>query len=136
MIYRYVSSEQFSSADCLLDCLDLSSEHVALEIANRVEASMYVWRRRLHPKTHFTQNRTAKSSWEMVKDLMSDGGGGDRRGELFAERAENLLICLKHRFPALSQTTLDATKIHCNKVSNSLYSPPDSNQIKSCVPWP
>lgn len=118
VIYRYVASEQFSS-ECLLDCLDLSSEHVALEIANRVEASMYVWRRRLHPKTtHFTQNRTAKSSWEIVKDLMSDGG--DKR-ELFAERAENLLICLKHRFPGLSQTTLDATKIHCNKVSNSLF---------------
>lgn len=110
VIYRYVASEQFSS-ECLLDCLDLSSEHVALEIANRVEASIYVWRRRLHPKTQLSQNRTAKSSWEMVKDLMTDG---DKR-ELFAERAENLLICLKQRFPGLSQTTLDATKIQCNK---------------------
>ncbi|KAA8539662.1 hypothetical protein F0562_026354 [Nyssa sinensis] len=37
VIYRYITSDQFSS-ECLLDCLDLSSEHVALEIANRVEA--------------------------------------------------------------------------------------------------
>ncbi|GKA24383.1 Rop guanine nucleotide exchange factor 5 [Tanacetum coccineum] len=34
VIYRYITSEQFS-AECLLDCLDLTSEHVALEIANR-----------------------------------------------------------------------------------------------------
>lgn len=112
VIYRYIASEQFSS-ECLLDCLDLSSEHVALEIANRVEAAIYVWRRRLHPRTQLNQSRsTAKSSWEMVKDLMTDG---DKR-ELFAERAENLLLCLKQRVPGLSQTTLDASKIQCNKV--------------------
>ena len=48
----------------------------------------------------------------MVKDLVTDG---DKR-ELLAERAENLLICLKQRFPGLTQTTLDASKIQCNKV--------------------
>lgn len=46
-IYRYITSDQFSS-ECLLDCLDISSEHIALEIANRVEAAFYVWRRRAH----------------------------------------------------------------------------------------
>ncbi|GKF62234.1 Rop guanine nucleotide exchange factor 5, partial [Tanacetum coccineum] len=35
--------KQFS-AECLLDCLDLTSEHVALEIANRVESAIYLWR--------------------------------------------------------------------------------------------
>ncbi|CAA3022353.1 rop guanine nucleotide exchange factor 5-like [Olea europaea var. sylvestris] len=111
VIYRYITSEHFSS-ECLLDCLDLSSEHVALEIANRVEASIYVWRRRFHQRTPANPNRsTAKSSWEMVKDLMIDG---DKR-ELLAERAESLLLCLKQRFPGLTQTTLDASKIQCNK---------------------
>ncbi|KAL2525800.1 Rop guanine nucleotide exchange factor 5 [Abeliophyllum distichum] len=111
VIYRYITSEHFSS-ECLLDCLDLSSEHVALEIANRVEASIYVWRRRLHQRPPTNPNRsTAKSSWEMVKDLMVDG---DKR-ELLAERAESLLLCLKQRFPGLTQTTLDASKILCNK---------------------
>ncbi|KAE8671935.1 rop guanine nucleotide exchange factor 5-like isoform X2 [Hibiscus syriacus] len=40
LIYRYINSDQFSAV-CLLDFLDLSSEHVALEIANRVEAAIY-----------------------------------------------------------------------------------------------
>ncbi|KAI3458628.1 hypothetical protein Pfo_015291 [Paulownia fortunei] len=111
VIYRYITSEQFSS-ECLLDCLDLSSEHVALEIANRVEAAIYVWRRRQHPKLPAHPSRSAaKSSWEIVRDLMIDG---DKR-ESLAERADSLLLCLKHRFPGLTQTTLDASKIQCNK---------------------
>lgn len=115
LIYRYITSDQFS-AECLLDCLDLSSEHVALEIANRVEASIYVWRRRAHSKPPVNPSRsTAKSSWGMVKDLMVDG---DKR-ELLAERAESLLLCLKQQFPTLTQTTLDISKIQCNKVQVS-----------------
>ncbi|KAL3647334.1 Rop guanine nucleotide exchange factor 5 [Castilleja foliolosa] len=112
VIYRYITSEHFSS-ECLLDCLDLSSEHIALEIANRAEAAIYVWRRRHHPKppAHHPSRSSVKSSWEMVKDLMTDG---DKR-DLLAVRAERLLLCLKHRFPSLTQTTLDATKIQCNK---------------------
>ncbi|XP_071929973.1 rop guanine nucleotide exchange factor 5-like [Coffea arabica] len=111
VIYRYITSEQFSS-ECLLDCLDLSSEHVALDIANRVEASIYVWRRRLRPRNQIYHSRsTSKSSWDMVKELMIDG---DKR-ELLAERAENLLLGLKQRFPGLSQTALDVSKIQYNK---------------------
>ncbi|GMH15378.1 hypothetical protein Nepgr_017219 [Nepenthes gracilis] len=111
MIYRYITSDRFSP-ECLLDCLDLSSEHVALEIANHVEAAMYVWRRRLYAKPITNPNRsTTKSSWEMVRDLMVDG---DKR-ELLAERAEKLLLCLRQRCPGLTQTTLDTTKIQCNK---------------------
>ena len=117
IIYRYITSDQFSS-ECLLDCLDISSEHVALEIANRVEASIYVWRRRAHSKPPTHPNRsTTKSSWDMVKDLMIDG---DKR-ELLAERAESLLVCLKQRFPCLTQTTLDTSKIQYNKVSQHLF---------------
>ncbi|GLT89113.1 hypothetical protein SLE2022_071110 [Rubroshorea leprosula] len=111
IIYRYITSDQFS-AECLLDFLDLSSEHMAIEIANRVEASIYVWRRRAHSKLPINPNRSAaKSSWEMVKDLVVDG---DKR-EFLAERAESLLLCLKQRFPGLSQSTLDTSKIQCNK---------------------
>ncbi|GAU41029.1 hypothetical protein TSUD_133360, partial [Trifolium subterraneum] len=110
-IYRYITSDQFSS-ECLLDCLDLSSEHTALEIANRLEAAIYVWRRRSHHKPSPSPNRsTTKSSWGMVKDFMLDG---DKR-ELLANRAENILNSLKNRFPGLTQTTLDTCKIQCNK---------------------
>ncbi|CAK7325775.1 unnamed protein product [Dovyalis caffra] len=111
LVHRYITSDQFS-AECLLDCLDLSSEHVALEVANRVESAVYVWRRRAHSRPPPNPNRsTTKSSWEMVKDLMIDG---DKR-ELLAERAESLLLSLKQRFPTLTQTTLDTSKIQFNK---------------------
>ncbi|KAJ1389161.1 PRONE domain [Sesbania bispinosa] len=111
LIYRYITSDPFST-ECLLDCLDLSSEHVALEIANRVEASIYVWRRRAHSKPPPNPNRsTTKSSWDIVKDFMADG----EKRELLAERAENILLSLKQRFPGLTQTTLDTSKIQCNK---------------------
>ncbi|KAE9594354.1 hypothetical protein Lal_00001255 [Lupinus albus] len=110
-IYRYITSDQFSP-ECLLDCLDLSSEHVALEIANRVEAAIHVWRRKAHSRPAQTPSRsTTKSSWEIVKDYMADG---DKREQL-AERAENILLSLKQRFPGLTQTTLDTSKIQCNK---------------------
>ncbi|KAK9061131.1 hypothetical protein SSX86_018311 [Deinandra increscens subsp. villosa] len=101
VIYQYITSEQFSP-ECLLDCLDLSSEHVALEIANRVEAAIYMWRKK---------PPAAKTSWDMVKDRMADG----HKRDLLAERAESLLLSLKHRFPCLTQTTLDTAKIQCNK---------------------
>lgn len=51
----------------------------------------------------------------MVKDLMIDG---DKR-ELLAERAESLLLSLKQRYPCLTQTALDTSKIQYNKVKSS-----------------
>ncbi|KAM2954533.1 hypothetical protein FF1_032799 [Malus domestica] len=111
VIYRYITSDQFS-AECLLDCLDLSSEHQAIEIANRVEASIYMWRKKANPKPTSIVNRFgSKSSWEMVKELMIDA----EKKELLPERAESLLMCLKQRFPGLPQTALDMSKIQHNK---------------------
>ncbi|XP_041025892.1 rop guanine nucleotide exchange factor 7-like isoform X2 [Juglans microcarpa x Juglans regia] len=111
LIYRYISSDQFSP-ECLLACLDLSSEHQAIEIANRVEASIFVFRKRTNSKpANSTTRSNSKSSWEMVKELMVDA----EKWELLAERAESLLLCLKQRFPGLPQTTLDMSKIQYNK---------------------
>ncbi|XVF76717.1 hypothetical protein PTKIN_Ptkin13bG0288900 [Pterospermum kingtungense] len=112
LIYRYISSDLFTP-ECLLDCLDLSSEHQAIEIANRVEASIYLWRKKTNSKpVNNTARSTSKSSWDLVKDLMVDA---DKR-EILADRAESLLLCLKQRFPGLPQTTLDMSKIQFNKV--------------------
>ncbi|KAM0871656.1 hypothetical protein ACQ4PT_039243 [Festuca glaucescens] len=108
IIYRYITSEQFSP-DCLLDCLDLSSEYQAVEIANRVEASIYVWRRR---GTAAGKSAGTKSSWGIVKEMIMDT---EKRGDLLAERAEGLLISLRQRFPGLTQTSLDMSKIQYNK---------------------
>ncbi|KAL6841347.1 hypothetical protein ACP4OV_028865 [Aristida adscensionis] len=107
VIYRYITSEQFSP-DCLLDCLDLSSEYQAVEIANRVEASIYVWRRR----SGGAKPAAGKSSWGIVKDMIMDT---EKKDAVLAERAEGLLISLKQRFPGLTQTSLDMSKIQYNK---------------------
>lgn len=111
VIHRYITSDHFSP-ECLLACLDLSSEHQAIEIANRAEASMYIWRKKTNSKPASVSGRSSsRTSWEMVKDLMVDA---DKR-ELFAERAETLLLTLKQRFPGLPQTALDMSKIQYNK---------------------
>ncbi|KAG2618876.1 hypothetical protein PVAP13_3NG141365 [Panicum virgatum] len=115
VIYRYITSDQFSP-DCLLDCLDLSSEYQALEIANRVEASIYVWRRR-GGAAKPASRAGAKSSWGIVKDMIMD----TEKRDLLAERAEGLLISLKQRFPGLTQTSLDMSKIQYNKVRRVMF---------------
>ncbi|KAK4270386.1 hypothetical protein QN277_023424 [Acacia crassicarpa] len=108
LIHRYISSEQFSP-ECLLACLDLSSEHQATEIANRVEASIYIWRKKTNSKP--ASRSSSRSSWGMVKDLVGDA----EKRELLADRAESLLLSLRQRFPGLPQTTLDMSKIQYNK---------------------
>lgn len=113
-IYRNMYNAEKFSPNQLLDTLHISSEHEALELADKVEASMYTWRRKMG-LTH------SKSSWEMVKDLMSDVDRTDKN-HVLAERAETLLFCLKQRYPALSQTTLDTSKIQDNRVSFSTRS--------------
>nr|XP_019705531.1 rop guanine nucleotide exchange factor 3 [Elaeis guineensis] len=103
-IYRRMSTPDKFCPDYLLDCLDITSEHEALDIADRVEAAMYVWRRK-------ACMNNSKSSWDMVKDLMADGD----KNHMLASRAESLLLWLKQRYPELSQTTLDTSKIQYNK---------------------
>lgn len=102
------TAQEFSP-DNLLDCLNVSTEHEALELADQVEASIYIWRRK-------ACERHSKSSWTMVKDLVSDTDRTDKYAVL-AQRAESLLFCLKQRYPELSQTTLDTSKIQYNRVS-------------------
>ncbi|KAL0759888.1 hypothetical protein Bca101_076038 [Brassica carinata] len=55
-----------------LDSVDLSSEHVVVEMENRVEASTYIWRRRAHSRHLISLYRStgARPSW-------GGGGGGD-----------------------------------------------------------
>nr|GLL40623.1 rop guanine nucleotide exchange factor 3 isoform X1 [Ipomoea trifida] len=106
-IYRYMNAAEKFSPEYLLDSLNISSEHEALELADKVEASMYTWRKKAC-LAH------SKSSWDMVKDLMDETDRTDKN-HVLAERAETLLFSLKQRYPELSQTTLDTCKIQCNK---------------------
>ncbi|RAL53193.1 hypothetical protein DM860_006865 [Cuscuta australis] len=109
-MHRSITSDNFS-AEVLLDCLDLSSEHHSLEVANRVEAAVYVWRLK-DQKTHSNPRKPKHKSWGgKVKGLVADVG----RNLFLAERAETLLHSLKLRFPGLPQTALDMYKIQYNK---------------------
>ncbi|XP_021752999.1 rop guanine nucleotide exchange factor 1-like [Chenopodium quinoa] len=110
VIYRYVTAELFTP-DCLLDCLDLSSEHQILEVANRIEASVHVWRLK-DQKRLAGQSRSKRATWgSKVKGLVSDND----KNQVLARRAETLLRFLKLRFPVLPQTALDMSKIQFNK---------------------
>ncbi|KAH7692315.1 PRONE domain-containing protein [Dioscorea alata] len=109
-IHHNITAEQFSP-EYLLDSLDLSSEHHAVEIANRIEAALHVWklkewRRRSH------KSKIKKSSWSRkVKSLVNL----KERNQFLAQRAECLLQCLRLRHPGLPQSTLDMNKIQYNK---------------------
>ncbi|KAF1890127.1 hypothetical protein Lal_00025460 [Lupinus albus] len=106
-IYRCMCATDKFSPNNLLQSLKISSEHEALELADKVESSMYTWRR----KTCLSHS---KSSWNEVKDIMADTYKNDKNYVL-AERAEALLFCLKQKFPGLSQTSLDTCKIQYNR---------------------
>ncbi|KAJ7549901.1 hypothetical protein O6H91_07G074000 [Diphasiastrum complanatum] len=112
-IYRGLASEQFSP-ESLLSLFDLSTEHNSLEVANRIEAAIHVWRRKMQNK-HLLPPKdikyNAKSSWGKVKELVGDK---DKR-VILAERAESLLLSLRQRFPGLPQTILDMNKIQYNR---------------------
>ncbi|XP_050363932.1 rop guanine nucleotide exchange factor 1 [Argentina anserina] len=110
IIYRYITADKFSP-ECLLDCLDLSSEHQTLEIVNRIEAAVYVWKQKDQKKQH-NHVKAKRSSWGgKVKGLVSD----TEKNHFLAQRAETLLQSLRHRFPGLPQTSLDMNKIQYNK---------------------
>lgn len=115
-IYRAIASEHFSP-DWLLSELDFTDEHNILDVANRLETAVLVWRRRGPTKNiQLSPNDTKfnpKTSWGRMKDLVSDM----ERRELFALRAESLLVQLKQRVPGMAQTLLDTNKIQFNRVS-------------------
>ncbi|KAL3383216.1 hypothetical protein AABB24_002623 [Solanum stoloniferum] len=110
IIYRYITADNFSP-ECLLDCLDLSSEHHTLEVANRIEAAVHVWRLKDQKKHPHKRKSKGKSWGGKVKGLVADGG----KNQYLAERAETLLHSLRLRFPGLPQTALDMNKIQYNK---------------------
>ncbi|CAA0837262.1 Rho guanine nucleotide exchange factor 8 [Striga hermonthica] len=98
-IYKSITDD-FFDPDYVMSTLDLSTEHKILDLKNRIEASVVIWKRKMHAKD-------SKSSW-------SSGMKSDKR-ELFEDRAETFLLIMKHRFPGLPQSELDISKIQYNK---------------------
>ncbi|KAL4277984.1 hypothetical protein GQ457_03G037780 [Hibiscus cannabinus] len=110
VLYRYITADRFSP-ECLLDYLDLSSEYTALEMANRVEASVHIWKHK-YLKRHSLRAKVGKSAWGgKVKGFVGD----IEKTKVLAERAQTLLQNIRLRFPGLPQTSLDMSKIQHNK---------------------
>lgn len=86
--------------------MDLSSDHKILDLKNKMEASMVIWKRKMNQKD-------GKSGWGSAVSL--------EKRELFEERAETILLLLKQRFPGIPQSSLDISKIQYNAVGASFY---------------
>ncbi|KAK1437545.1 hypothetical protein QVD17_03339 [Tagetes erecta] len=97
--YKSVTVEFFDSGQFLAST-DLSSEHKILDLKNKVEASMIIWKRKMSQKD-------SRSSWGSSSKM--------ERRELFEERAETILLLLKQRFPGLPQSSLEMSKIESNR---------------------
>jgi hypothetical protein len=113
-LYRTITVD-YSSAENVLSLLDLSTEHNALEMENRLEAAIYTWKRRIYSRQSISieDGKTGvKSSWSLVKESENELG----RKELYMERVDNILLNLKNKLPSIPQTFLDITKIQYNRV--------------------
>lgn len=98
-IYKSITVE-FFDPDQFLSSMDFKSEHNVLDLKNRIEASIVIWKRKMNHKD-------GKSSWGSAISL--------EKRELFEERAETILLILKHRFPGIPQSSLDISKIQYNR---------------------
>ncbi|CAO2815406.1 unnamed protein product [Amaranthus hypochondriacus] len=99
VIYKNITVEYFDPEQ-FLNGMDLSSEHKILDLKNRIEASVVIWRRKM-------TNKDMKSPWGSAVSI--------EKRELFEERAETILLIIKQRFPGISQSQLDISKIQFNK---------------------
>ncbi|CAK8534006.1 unnamed protein product [Lathyrus sativus] len=97
-IYKSITVEYFDPGQ-FLSTMDMSTEHKVLDLKNRIEASIVIWKRKM--------NKDGKSSWSSTISM--------EKRELFEERAETILLMIKHQFPGLPQSSLDISKIQYNK---------------------
>lgn len=103
VIYRMITVEMFDADQFLIE-MDLSSEHKILDLKNRIEASIVIWKRKMVQKD-------TKSPWGSTVSI--------EKREQFEERAETILLLLKQGFPGISQSALDISKIQFNRVNKS-----------------
>ncbi|KAF3339807.1 rho guanine nucleotide exchange factor 8 [Carex littledalei] len=97
-----IMGDEFFDPDELLSSVDLSSEHKIVDLKNRIEASVVIWRRKMN-------NKDTKSPWGVAS------GVSQEKREQFEDRAETILLILKHRYPGIPQSSLDISKIQDNR---------------------
>lgn len=102
-----IMGDEFFDPDELLSSVDLSSEHKIVDLKNRIEASVVIWRRKMN-------NKDTKSPWGVAS------GVSQEKREQFEDRAETILLILKHRYPGIPQSSLDVSKIQDNRVKPTI----------------
>ncbi|XP_019090302.1 PREDICTED: rop guanine nucleotide exchange factor 10 isoform X1 [Camelina sativa] len=100
-LYKSITEESFDP-DYFISFLDLSTEYKVLDLKNRIEASMVIWKRKMCQK-----EKDGKSQWGSTVSL--------EKRELFEVRAETILVMLKQQFPGIPQSSLEISKIRNNK---------------------
>ncbi|KAJ9537607.1 hypothetical protein OSB04_030340 [Centaurea solstitialis] len=98
-IYKAITVDHFDP-DIFLSSVDLSSEHKIVDLKNRIEASVVIWKRKMLTKD-------GRSSWGSGVSL--------EKREQFGDRAETILLILKQRYPGIPQSTLEISKIEHNR---------------------
>ncbi|KAK9078323.1 hypothetical protein SSX86_002380 [Deinandra increscens subsp. villosa] len=98
-IYKSITVEHFDP-DQFLSSMDLTIDHKIVDLKNRIEASVVIWKRKM-----------------TAKDGRSGWGSGVSLGkrERFEDRAETILLILKQRYPGIPQSTLEISKIEHNR---------------------
>ncbi|KAJ8747159.1 hypothetical protein K2173_004575 [Erythroxylum novogranatense] len=105
-----------STAEEMLNSLRLKSENSALEVFNKLESAMFVWKERITAQTSGrspvrTSWSPVRTSWSFVKDPLSEID----KSESLIDRGEALMRQLKMRYPNLSQSFFDIVKIQYGK---------------------
>ncbi|KAF8675733.1 hypothetical protein HU200_003994 [Digitaria exilis] len=95
-MYKIITGDIFDPNE-LLNSVDLSTEHKIVDLKDQIEASVVIWQRKI----------CNKLSW--------GGGVSLEKREEFEERAQTVLLILKHKFPGTAQSSLDISKIQYNK---------------------
>lgn len=116
-LYKILTAECLSTED-MIRCLNLKSEHEALEAINRLEAAVFAWRESMAEQDNANGygKSPIRTSWSFVKDPLSEL----EKTESLVNRAKLLLLQLKNKYPNLPQTFLDVTKIQYGKVCNKM----------------
>ncbi|KAF5788078.1 putative PRONE domain, Rop guanine nucleotide exchange factor [Helianthus annuus] len=98
-IYKSITVDHFDP-DHFLSSMDLTTDHKIVDLKNRIEASVVIWKRKMSAKD-------GRSGWGSGVSL------GKR--EQFEDRAETILLILKQRYPGIPQSTLEISKIENNR---------------------
>ncbi|KAG9131572.1 hypothetical protein Leryth_015125 [Lithospermum erythrorhizon] len=109
-LYKVLTSDS-STAENVVDLLNLKSEHSALEVTNKLEAAIFTWKERITDQHQETGKSPARTSFYFMKDHISELD----KLEILVQRADVLLQHLKSRYPNLPRTFFEVMKVQYGK---------------------